>query len=210
VRQAADGRMDTQPYRAIAVGLILLAGLVCGMAGCGSGGGDDGGVIGGPITASFTPSGTVSSPDLVRLTGSASNDLVTLQVVIAGQTASDDLFAFAFDLVLSNVALVGYIAGSEEFETALTLEAGQSGVALARQTADRVTVGVAKLGGGAGNGIGPGEKTIVTLLFRVMAKGTGTIAIDTTPPAEPGALESDESPAPGVSFDGLPALISGS
>ena len=209
MRQAADGRMDTKPYRAAAVGLVLLAGLVCGLAGCGSGGGDDGGVIGDPITASFTPSGTVSSPDLVRLTGNASNDLVTLQVVIAGQTTSVDLFAFAFDLVLSNVALVGYIDGSEEFGTALTLGAGQSGVALAQQTADRVTVGVTKLGG-AGNGVGPGEKTIVTLQFRVMAKGTGTIAIDTAPPAEPGAEESDGAAAPGVTFDGLPALISGS
>jgi len=198
--------------RPVLPGLLLLVGLVVATGGCGSGGGsgEDGGVVGDPITASFTPSGTAASPDLVRLTGSASSDLVTLQVVISGQTESDDLYAFAFDLVLSNADVAGYVAGSADFGTALTLEPGQDGAAFASQTGNRVTVGVSKLGDVAGNGVGPGEETIVTLLFRVTAKGITTIAIDRIPPADPSAIESDESPAPGVRFDGASALIRGS
>ena len=190
----------------------IIAGLVVAANGCGSGGGssEDGGVIGDPITASFTPSGTAASPDLVRLNGSASSDLVELRVVISGQTESDDLYAFAFDLVLSNADVAGYVAGSAEFGTALTLEPGQDGAAFASQTDNRVTVGVSKLGNVAGNGVGPGEETIVTLYFRVTAKGITTIAIDRVPPADPSALESDEAPAPGVQFDGDSALIRGS
>jgi len=201
--------METQWARSVALGLLLLVGLVVTASGCGSGGGstDDGN----PVTASFTPSGTAASPDLVRLIGNASSDLVTLQVVISGQTESDDLYAFAFDLVLSNADVAGYVDGSAEFGTALTLEAGQGPVALASQSGNRVTVGVSKLGGGSGNAVGPGEETIVTLLFRVTAKAITTIVFDGSPPAEdPAALESDESPAPGVQFDGASALIRGS
>ena len=208
--QADRNSVDVRRRRSIAVGL-LLAGLVAMVTGCSSGGDseDDGGVIGDPISASFTPSGTSPAPDLVRLTGSATADLVTLQVAISGQTTSDDLFSFAFDLVLSNPGVAGYVDDSVEFGDALTLEAGQASVALASQSGDRITVGVTKLGG-AGNGVGPGEATIVTLLLRVTAKASTSIAIDLTPPADPGALESDESPAPGVSFDGAAALIRGS
>ena len=194
--------------RSVPLGLLLLAGLVVAASGCGS---DDGGVIGGPITASFTPSGTAASPDLVRLSGSASSDLVELQVVISGPTESDDLYAFAFDLVLSNADVAGYVDGSAAIGNALTLEAGQAGVALASQSGNRVKVGVSKLGDVAGNGVGPGEETIVTLLFRVTAKASTTIAFDGSPPAEePAALESDEAPAPGLQFDGASALIRGS
>ena len=192
------------------LGLVLFVGLAVAVTGCGSGGGSgDGGVVGEPITASFTASATASAPNLVRLTGSATADLVTLQVVISGQTTSTDLFAFAFDLVLSNQNVAGYVEDSAEFGTALTLAPGQNGVALASQTGDRVTVGVSKLGG-SGNGVGPGEETIVTLYFRVTAKSTTALTLAGTPPNDPAALESDESPAPGIQFDGAAALIRGS
>ena len=80
MRQADRSRMETKRGRPVLLGLLLLTGLVVAITGCSSGGGSggDGGVIGDPITASFTPSGTTQSPDRVRLTGSATSDLVML------------------------------------------------------------------------------------------------------------------------------------
>jgi hypothetical protein len=141
----------------------------------------------------------------VRLTGQASGDTVFVDVVIGGATTSTDLYSFAFDLSLGDPSVVQYVGNSATFGTALTLAGGQTGQALATQIGSTVTVGVTKLGGGAGNGVAAGESSIVRLTFRALRSGQSTIAIA----APTAALNSTGGTVGSVQFDLTPALISG-
>ena len=70
------------------------------------------GVIPEGITGLFTGSGTASAPNLVRLRGDAvGEDILMVEVVLGGPTTSDDLYAYAFDLQLSDFgyALATYL-----------------------------------------------------------------------------------------------------
>lgn len=177
--------------------------------GCSSSGGGGGVVVPPGIGASFIASGTASSPDGVRVTGIASGDLVTLDVVISGQTTSTDLYSFAFDLLLGDPTVVELIGGSVNFGTALTLSGGQTDEALATLNGDRITVGVSKLGGGAGNDIGATEETIVSMTLRVIKRGTTSIEITGSPPNNPAALDSTGAVINSVNFDAAAATIVG-
>ena len=202
---AADVSRRWAKAAALAVVLIAIAGCSSG----GDGGASGGGVITPPITASFLPSGTAASPNLVRLTGSAVGDLVTIHVAVSGQTASDELWAFAFDLVLSDAALAGYIDGTVSAGPALVANNGEQLFANASQTGNRVTVGVTKVGNAAGNGIGPSEEVIVSLDFLVEERGSVTISIAGSSP-DPAALDPDLDPISSVIFDTAQAAITGS
>jgi len=183
--------------------------LFLGAVGCSSSGDGGGGIVATGIGASFTASGTVSSPDGVRLIGIASDDMVTLEVVVSGQTTSADLYSFAFDLLLGDPTVVELIGGSVDFGTALTLSGGQTGEVLATLNGNRITVGVSKLGGGAGNEIGATEETIVSLTLRVIKQGTTSIEITGSPPNNPAALDSTGAAINSVTFDATAATIVG-
>ncbi|MFQ5818294.1 MAG: hypothetical protein ACE5H2_10135, partial [Terriglobia bacterium] len=86
---------------------------------------------------------------------------------------------------------------------------------LVSQSGNRVIVGVTKLGGGAGNGIGPLEPIIVSLTFQVLKVGTTNITIvgspanPQNPTAAPAALDSTGVVISSVFFDTFAAQISG-
>ena len=185
-----------------------VAGLLVAVVSCGGGGGD-GNVVTPAVTASFSPSGTASGANLVRLQGSASGDLVTIDVVIKGPTTTDDVYSFAFDLELSNPAVARYENGSALFGAALTIGAGQSSQILASQNGDRVTLGVSKAGGGDGNGVGDAEVVVAKLTFRVLSEGLTLVTISGSPPNDPAALDSTGATIDSIQFDPAPAAISG-
>jgi hypothetical protein len=194
--------------------LVALAASLFLVAACsGSGSGDDGGseVTLPPITASFTPSGTAAVADLVRLTGDAVADMVTVHVTLRGQTTSNDLYAFAFEMLLSDPTVASYVSGSAQLGQALQFGAGQQGTVLVSQSGNRITVGVTKLGGGSGNGVGATDEVVVSLDFQVVRRNAPTtLAVDTTPPASPSALDSHGAAIPSVSFDTSAATLMGS
>ena len=189
-------------------GRVWLACLLIVVAGCGSGGGS-GDVITPSITASFTPSDTAVSSNLTRLTGTAVGDIVTIQVAIAGPTTSDEIWAFAFDLVLSSTSVASYIDGTVTAGSALHVVAGEQLFTDASQDGTRVTVAVTKVGNTAGNRIGPTGEMIVSLDFLVEERDAVSIAIAGSSPA-PAALDPNLDPIPSVIFDTALAAITGS
>ena len=151
----------------------------------------------------------------MRLTGGAERqDLLTIEVSISGPTASGDLYAFAFDLLLSDPEVAEYVPGSAACGDALVLIGGQTCEALAAQTGDRVTVGVTKLGAGPGNGVTGQDVAIVLLDFRVLEPGTTDVTMTGSPPADdPAAIDSTPTPITGEDaplFDTAAARITGS
>jgi hypothetical protein len=85
----------------------------------------------------------------------------------------------------------------------------------ATQSGGRVIVGVTKLGGGPGNGVGAAEAGIVRLTFKVVNVGTSMISFSgsitsSNPTGQPVALDSGGAPIGSVIFDSSPATISGS
>jgi hypothetical protein len=186
-------KLDRSACAAAALALVLLSTGV----GCGN---DDP-----PVTAAFGGSGVTAAANVVRLTGQASSDTVVVGVAIGGPTTSGDLYSFAFDVTVGDPSAVQYVEGSATIGSALTLGTGQTGEALASQSGSVVTVGVTKLGGGAGNGVGAGESGIVNLTFRVLKATTTTIGIA----ASATALDSNGAAVPSVQFDSTPATIAG-
>jgi hypothetical protein len=203
-----------QDARPIA-GVVLLL-VIVSSGGCGSGGGS--GITGPSIVADFVESGTASAADRVRLVdGSVSDDRVTIQVTIAGPTTSGDLYAFAFDLLISDPTVAAYVPGTATFGSALVLGAGQQQAVLVSQSGDRVVVGVSKIGGGAGsgNGIGASEESILSLTLRVLREGATDVTIvgspgnPQNPTPDPAALGSTGTLIGSVTFDPASATISG-
>jgi hypothetical protein len=178
---------------------------------------DDGGGGGGGAVATFTASTTAPAPDGVRLEGAVvSNNMVTLEVVLDGATTSTDLYAFAFDILLSNPGVINFVAGSAMFGDVLETTGGQGELVLVSlsQLGDRVVVGVSKTGAGAGNGFGAEERFVLSMDFTV-GSGSTTLTFDGSPdPAmgnptdEPTALDSALVPIGTISFDALSATIS--
>ncbi len=188
---------------------ILLAACLMLMAQAAAVGGD---AVKAPakLTAGFRASKTVAKTNLVRLAGTTDGDIVTVSVSIDGPTASADLHSFAFDLVLGDPKVARYKSGSATFGNALKVTQGQSPQVMAVQIGDRVTVGVTKLGGGAGNAVAGSDSEIMTLQFQLKSKGSSTLAIDGSSPYEPAAIDSKGAEVAGVEFDTAPALLSAS
>jgi len=186
---------------------LLLVALACG----GSGSGDAVSTMLPPsLTATFTGSGQASSPDRVRMTGQAVDATVVLSVVLGGPSTSTDIHSFAFDIYLSDPSVAEYVAGSASAGTVLVAEAGQQIAALASQNGSRITMGVAKLGGGPGNGIGGGEETVVELTFRVLRPGVAFVRFEDTPNGmPPAALDSTGSTIGSIRFDSSSARTVG-
>lgn len=191
------------------LGIVLV--LVLGFAtGCSD---DDGGNAGPP--AAFAASATAPAPDGVRLEGTTvSNSVINLQVVLDGVTTSTDLYAFAFDIQLSNPGVVQFIAGSALFGDALETAGGQGEAVAVSQQGDRIIVGVSKTGQGVGNGIVAAEERLILSMDFSVANGTTTLTfVDSpnnpqNPVNAPTALDSALAPVGTISFDALSATIS--
>lgn len=169
------------------------------------GGGDSGTPPASPgLVAGFTPSSTAAASNLVRLEKvSATGDKVTLAVVIDGPT-SQDIYSYAFDLVIANVAVGKYVDKSIVPGDMLVPDTvnGQSVTAVASQQGNHVVIGVSKLGGGAGNDVASGEKTIATLTFQLLQTGVcGISFVASAGHADPAALDSLVTEIPFVVFD---------
>jgi hypothetical protein len=175
--------------------LILTSCAVLLATGCGGDGGG-GGTIPPGLSGTFTASGTSASANQVRLrSGTPSGDLVSIEVAIGGPSVGG-LYAFAFDLVLSDPAVVevqGITVPSSG--GALTAAAGQTLHAEAAKAGDRIVVGVTKLGGGAGNAVSAAEAVVATLVLRVLQAGTTTVTFagSSRPGDPPGPVALDES-----------------
>ncbi len=160
------------------------------------------------LQASFTESGTLAAPDLVRLRSmSRTGDTVVVEVALGGPTTSGDLYSFAFDLVLGTPSVVEYVVGSVALGNALTFGSGQSGSVQASLVGDHVVVGVSKLGGGPGNRVTVSEAVLVQLAFRVLEVGTSSLTFATAP-RPPAALDSTGAVLSSVRFDSAAASIS--
>jgi len=160
------------------------------------------------LQGTFAGSSTAATANTVQLDGTPSGDLVTVSVMINGPTTNTDLYSFAFDLVLGDPTVAELESGSAVFGSALTLSGSQAPQVLAAQIGDRVTVGVSKVGAGAGNGIGADTETVVTLQFRMLTAGSTTLTIEGSPPHDPAALDSTGAEVASVIFDAGPATLS--
>jgi hypothetical protein len=211
-RYPTDDVEMTTMYRKVTLScwilLVCLCAVSCG-GGNGNGGGDNGGGIQ-PIAARFTSSGTVPSPNTVRLNGSAMGNRVLLDVMIGGPTTSDDIYSFAFDIVLSNANVAQYQIGSVSCGSALTLGSGQQCEALASQQGNRVVIGVSKLGGGSGNRVSDPEETVVSLQLQVLQRAGTRLSIEGSLPNPPAVIDSAGFVIGTIRFDVADAMISGS
>ena len=184
------------------IGLMLVLGLA---AGCSDD--DDGGAA--AAVAVFTASATAPLADGVRMEGTVvADDMVNIQIVLDGQTTSTDIYAFAFDILLSNSGVVQFIPGSALEGGVLETTPPQDVEVVVSQQGNRVIVGVTKTGGGAGNGFGMEERTIVSMDFTV-SSGTTSLTFASTPAMKaPAALDSTTANIPSIIFDTVPATIS--
>lgn len=198
--------------RSTKIALAALAAALVLVAGCDGGGGGGGGAP--PVSAAFAASATSPAPNVVRITGRPTDaNTVAIDVVIDGPTTSSGLYAFAFDIELSNPAVARYVSGSADFGDALTLAAGQGESVLVSQSGNRVIVGVSKTGGGAGNGV-TGTRIVVSLVFDVIGTGTTNLVFRGSsdpgnPTAGPAALDAQGAVIGSVVFDADAARISG-
>ena len=201
-------RMRPATLAAIAA-LALGAGALSGCDGA-----EENGASG--FTAGFIASGTLPEIGRVRIEKSFSTDRrVDLRVVIDGPDTSLDLYAFAFDLVLSNPAVAKFVEGSASAGDALQAFAGQDVSVIATQNGSRVVVGVTKNGGPPGNGVASAKATVVNLSFDILSAGTCALAFSGSPGnpqnpvLDPTALNPADAEILEVRFDDLPSYLTG-
>ena len=196
---------------------ILMAGLLL-LLGCG-GGSSSGDPTQPAVSAQFTASGTAAAPNLVRMTQAVvDRDLVRINIVLGGPTSSSDIYSFAFDLVLSDASVASYVAGTAQAGNALQPTGGQTIAVFANPDSarpNRVVVGVSKVGGGSGNGVGTSEEAVVSLVFRVLRRDVTSITFGgsssnpTSPNFNPVALNSANTVIGSVDFDPAAVRLTG-
>jgi hypothetical protein len=205
--------MNPRRRRLLPILLLLFSVVAIPSIGCGGGGGgSDGGVVTPTLQAVFTESNLVQLADRVKLLqGSASGTNVTVQVVLFGPSTSSDIYGWAFDVVISNPAVVEFVAASASAGTTLTPCPGNNLALQAnQQTAGGVTsvvVGLTKLGNCAGNGVPAGNNVVVSLTFKVKAAGTSTLTFGGSP--SPLAVDSNLAPIGSIAFDPGAATLQG-
>jgi hypothetical protein len=182
-------------------GFIAASIVVFGIFGYGCGGSNS------SFSAQFTPSTTAPAVDLVKLVQkSASGGRILVQAVIYGPDPSLDMFSFAFDVNIGDSTVLRFMPNSAVAGNALTASAGQTiTVEAAPDMSDpsRIVVGVSKLGGGPGNGVGgtlANPVIVVSLTFQVLKQGTSTLAISTAPHA-PTVLDHNGAAIGAITFD---------
>jgi hypothetical protein len=183
-------------------GFVAASILAFAFFGYGCGGSDNA-----SFSAQFTPSATAPAVDLVKLVQkSTSGGRIVVQAVIYGPDASLDMFSFAFDVKIGDPTVLKFVAGSAVEGNALTVSGGQTiTVQAGPDQADptHIVVGVTKVGGGLGNGVGgsiANPVSIVSLTFQPLKQGTSTLAIAAGPTA-PTVLDSDGDPIGAITFD---------
>ncbi len=188
----------TTPSRWLTV--LATLGLALGtLASCGGGGGgDDTAPTATPPT--FSPSATAPAANLVTMTGSSTNNTtLELRVNIGGPTTSQDIFGFAFDLLLSDPSLVQ--VGTPSAGDALTGTVS----ALASLQGSRITVGVTKQAPATGNGVAGASAVVVRIPLRTLKKGSTTIrfvgSTPSTSAADAAALDSTATKINSITFD---------
>lgn len=199
-------------HRMLPILLFLFSVAAIPSIGCGGGGSDDGGVVNPTLSAVFTESTLVELGDRVKLLqGSASGANVTTQVVLFGPTTSSDIYGWAFDVVISNPAVVEFVAASATAGTTLTPCPGNNlALQASQQTAGGVTsvvVGLTKLGNCAGNGVPAGSHVVVSLTFRVKAVGSSNLTFGGV--GGPRALDSNLATIGSIAFDPGSATLQG-
>ena len=172
-----------------------------------SGGGSTAVVIPPGLSAAFVESGTSAVPNLVRLTGQSSGTNLALEARVSGPTSSSDLYSFAFDLVLSDATTVELVSGSASYGTALAPLGTEHVQVIATQNANRITIGVSKVGATNGNGIASGDAAVVRLMLRPLGPGSTTVHLAGSPPHDPAALDSTGQAIPTIQFDSQVARI---
>lgn len=182
-------------------GFVAASIVVFGIFGYGCGGSNS------TFSAQFTPSATAPAVDLVKLVQkSASGGRILVQAVIYGPDASLDMFSFAFDVKIGDPTVLKFVPNSAAAGNALTASAGQTiNVEAGPDSSDptHIVVGVSKLGGGPGNGVGgsiANPVIVVSLTFQVLKQGTSTLAVATAPHA-PSVLDHNGAAIGAIAFD---------
>jgi hypothetical protein len=176
--------------------------IVFGVFGYGCGSGSDS-----TISAQFAASATAPAVDLVKLIPkTTSGGRVVVQAVVYGPDANLDMYSFAFDVKIGDPTVLKFVAGSAVAGNALTVSGGQTISAQAgpdQSDPTHIVVGVTKVGGGLGNGVGgslASPVSVVSLTFQAQKQGTSTLAIAAAPTA-PTALDSNGDPIGAITFD---------
>ena len=164
------------------------------------------------FSAQFTPSATAAAVDLVKLVPkTTSGGRVVIQAVIYGPDAGLDMFSFAFDVKVGDPTVLKFKPSSAAAGTALTTSVGQTITAQAGpdlSDPSHIVVGVTKVGGGPGNGVGgslANPVIIVSLTFDVLKQGTSTLAIAAAP--APSVLDRNGVAIGAVTFDAVAGTV---
>ena len=181
-------------------GFVAASIIVFGFFGYGCGGSNS------SFSAQFTPSATAAAVDLIKLVPkTTSGGRVVVQAVIYGPDAGQDMYSFAFDVKIGDPTVLKFVTNSAAAGNALTASAGQTITVQAGPDVSDTThivVGVTKVGGGPGNGVGgslANPVIIVSLTFQVLKMGTSTLAIAAVP--APSVLDHNGAAIGAITFD---------
>ncbi|MCP3980140.1 MAG: hypothetical protein GY716_12615 [bacterium] len=194
--------------RKLTLGLLLTV-LALPFAGCG--GSSGGGMTPSDPDALFEDSGTAATPNVVRMTGgTVDGSEVTVHVTVSGTAGSPEIYGFAFDLLLEDPDIVGYVSSSVAPGSFLDAT-GCTGLDFqAHQDDDRVIVAATKTGDCDGNAATGLDEIVVSLIFKALDVGESDVSFAATPSGQqPAALDSDSAPILAVTFDATAATIHG-
>lgn len=178
---------------------LTLIGLVAGAVSCGGGGG--GGTIGPsppPVAASFVPDPNAPAPatalTVTMAQGSATDDLVSVQVSVAGTSG---IYAAAFDVMCD--ALDGCNPSSVEFVQPSAGSVLEQGGNVPNYTATArgvwpVVIGASRSGAVAGVNV-TAPQALLNLVFRVREKGSFKLKIQNA-----ALIDGARQPIPGTSW----------
>ena len=159
------------------------------------------------FSAQFAPSATATAVDLIKLVPkTTSGGRIVVQAVIYGPDAGQDMYSFAFDVKIGDPTVLKFMTNSAVAGNALSASAGQTITVQAGpdvSDATHIVVGVTKVGGGPGNGVGGSLASpviIVSLTFQVLKQGTSTLAIAAGPTA-PTVLDHNGAAINAITFD---------
>lgn len=198
---------DSNPQRRRRPSTVLLTLLVCTLVSWACGGGGGGGDSAPPpVPPTFTPSSTTPAANLVTMTGnSTGSNQVELQVNLGGPTTAQNIYGFAFDLLLSNPSLVQVVSA-----TAGDALSGDK-TASAALNGSRITVAVSKFNQAAGNGVPGTNAVVVRLVLRTLTQGSTTLRfVGSTPStnaADAAALDPNAAKINTVTFDSASSTL---
>jgi hypothetical protein len=163
-------------------------------------------------SAQFMASTTAPNPGVVKLVEKArSGARVVVDVVLFGPGPGLDLTAFRFGIRIGDPSLVRFVPQLSYTQNALIADAGQA-IAIGvdgESDPSLVQLDIAKVGGGAGNGIAGTSAVVIELAFDVQRAGTSTLTLVGVGNTPPEAVDSARAPIAGVIFDAANASVIG-